>query len=75
MERGRQNRAEAGGGAGKPGTGESDQGEKPPTPERTVSGKVRQQLAAMTLDEKLGEMIIAGIAGSTSQRTNKAVVF
>jgi beta-N-acetylhexosaminidase len=66
--------SEAGGGAGNPGTGESDQGEKPPTPEQTVSGKVRQQLAAMTLDEKLGEMIIAGIAGSTASEQTKRMI-
>ena len=66
--------SEAGGGAGKPGTGGSDQGEKPPTPVQTVSGKVRQQLAAMTLDEKLGEMIIAGIAGSTASEQTKRMI-
>ncbi|MFC5647807.1 beta-N-acetylhexosaminidase [Paenibacillus solisilvae] len=67
-----------GGSSGNPGPG-SEVGNEPgesgePPAEDAVSEKVRQQLAAMTLDEKLGEMIIAGIAGNTAGEQTKRMI-
>ncbi|BBH23795.1 glycoside hydrolase family 3 [Paenibacillus baekrokdamisoli] len=46
--------------------------EKPPvTP---VSDTIKKELAAMTLDEKLGEMLIAGIEGNTPNEQTKRMI-